>query len=120
MRLHHVQVSCPRGGEGVARVFYGSVLGLVEVEKPSTLASRGGVWFRGQAYELHVGIEEHFRPATKAHPAFAVDDIDQVAERLRQAGHPVSWDNDLPGYRRFYTRDGAGNRVEILTDRQAE
>jgi catechol 2,3-dioxygenase-like lactoylglutathione lyase family enzyme len=120
MRLHHVQVSCPRGGEAAARVFYGAVLGLAEVEKPSTLVGRGGVWFRGEAYELHVGIEEHFSAATRAHPAFAVEDINQVADRVRLAGHPIRWDNELPGYRRFYTRDAAGNRVEILTERQAE
>lgn len=111
-----MQVSCPPGGGAAARTFYGSLLGMAEVDKPLALAGRGGVWFRGESYELHVGVEEDFAAASKAHPAFAVQDIDRVAERIRKAGHPVIWDDDFPGYRRFYTRDGAGNRVEILSE----
>jgi catechol 2,3-dioxygenase-like lactoylglutathione lyase family enzyme len=118
-----VQVSCPAGGEDAARAFYVAGLGLVEVEKPQALAARGGAWFRwggrdadsieGKA-ELHVGVEADFRPATKAHPALFVDDIDAVAARLEAAGFGVEWDGLYPGHRRFYTADGNGNRVEIL------
>lgn len=116
MRLHHVQVSCPAGGEAVARRFYGDLLGLAEVDKPIALAPRGGCWFRGPGIEVHVGVEEAFRPARKAHPGFEVarEDVDALAVRLEEAGHPVLWDGDLPGYRRFHTADGHGNRVEIL------
>jgi catechol 2,3-dioxygenase-like lactoylglutathione lyase family enzyme len=114
MRLHHVQVSCPPGGEDAARSFYGEALGLPEVDKPPVLAARGGCWFRGEQAEVHVGVEEDFTPAAKAHPAFLVDDIDDLAERVARCGFPVTWDADLPGYRRFYTADGNGNRVEVL------
>jgi catechol 2,3-dioxygenase-like lactoylglutathione lyase family enzyme len=116
MRLHHVQVSCPAGGEEAARRFYRDGLGLPEVEKPPVLAARGGCWFRNEEVEVHVGVEEHFRPAAKAHPAFVVDgeEIDVLAARLTAAGFPVGWDDDFPGYRRFYTADGNGNRVELL------
>ena len=114
MRLHHVQVGCPRGGEDAARAFYAGALGIPEVAKPPLLATRGGCWFRGEAVEVHVGVEEPFTPAAKAHPGFLVDDVDAVAARVHTAGCPVSWDDDFPGYRRFYTRDGNGNRVEIL------
>jgi catechol 2,3-dioxygenase-like lactoylglutathione lyase family enzyme len=113
-RLHHVQVACPRGGEPEVRRFYAVVLGLTEVEKPPELAARGGVWFRGDGYELHVGVEEPFRPAAKAHPAFLVDDVDAVADRCAQAGRPAAWDPSFPGYRRFHVHDPHGNRVEIL------
>lgn len=114
MRIHHVQVSCPPGGEDAARRFYGAVLGLPEVEKPPVLAARGGCWFRGDGVEIHVGVEEEFAPARKAHPALLVDDIERLAELAEGAGFPVRWDGDLPGYRRFHTADGNGNRVEIL------
>jgi len=114
IRLHHVQVSCPPGGQAAARAFYGDVLGLTEVAKPPVLAARGGVWFRDPGVEVHVGVEHDFRPALKAHPAFVVDDIDAVAGRLRVAGFVVRWDDDFPGHRRCYTADGAGNRVEVL------
>lgn len=115
MRLHHVQVSCPPGGEAVARTFYAGVLGIPEIAKPPVLAARGGVWFRGDGVEIHVGVEDPFAPARKAHPALEVDDIDAVARAVEGAGFPVTWDGDLPGYRRFYSRDGGGNRIEILS-----
>lgn len=113
-RLHHVQVACPAGSEPAVRDFYGGLLGLVELDKPPELAKRGGVWFRGPGYELHVGVEEPFAPARKAHPAFLVDDVDALAARFSQAGHDVSWDANFPGYRRFHLADPHGNRVEIL------
>ncbi|MDQ3166487.1 MAG: glyoxalase [Actinomycetota bacterium] len=110
-----MQVSCPAGGEDAARAFYGGVLGLPEVAKPPALAARGGVWFCHEEVEVHVGVEEPFRPAGKAHPAFSVDDVDAVAAAATAAGFPVAWDDDFPGYRRFYTADGNGNRVEVLS-----
>ena len=116
MRLHHVQVSCPPGGEDAARRFYGAALGIPEVDKPPVLAARGGCWFRGAGVEVHVGVEEDFRPAGKAHPAFVVPEgeLDALAARLESAGFETRWDDDFPGYRRFYTCDGSGNRVELL------
>jgi catechol 2,3-dioxygenase-like lactoylglutathione lyase family enzyme len=116
MRLHHVQVSCPAGGEDAARRFYGEGLGLPEVAKPPVLAARGGCWFRGDGVEVHVGVEQGFQPARKAHPAFLVDDIDEVAVRLEGLGFTVdrTEEHTFPGHRRFHTADGNGNRVELL------
>jgi len=115
MRLDHVQVSCPPGGEEVARAFYCDGLGMAEVEKPELLKPRGGCWFKLGSAEIHVGIEQDFRPAKKAHPALAVDDLDALAEKLAGLGFPVTWDNEtIPGRRRFHTADGHGNRVEIV------
>ena len=125
MRLHHVQVACPPGGEGAARRFYADGLGLTEVDKPADLAARGGCWFRAYddsgavAAELHVGVEDPFAPARKAHPALVVDgpdDLDAVAHRLRALGFEVdeSQRDSFPGHVRFHTFDGHGNRVEVL------
>jgi catechol 2,3-dioxygenase-like lactoylglutathione lyase family enzyme len=115
--LDHVQVAAPRGCEGQARRFYGTVLGLEEIEKPEALRARGGAWFRCGEQQLHVGIEDDFAPAQKAHPALRVADeceLDALAERLRLAGERVIWDEALPSIRRFYTQDPWGNRVELL------
>ena len=122
MRLHHVQVACPPGGEDAARRFYSDALGLTEVEKPVALRGRGGAWFRGYddsgtvSAEIHVGVEEPFAPARKAHPALLVDDLDATAERLRAAGFEVddSQRDTFPPYQRLDTRDPHGNRVELL------
>ncbi|HEY9566029.1 MAG TPA: VOC family protein [Nocardioides sp.] len=125
MRLHHVQVACPRGGEDDARRFYGDGLGLVEVPKPAALAGRGGCWWRsydasGQVVaELHVGVEEPFAPALKAHPALVLDsvaELEEVADRLLRLGFEVDWSerHTFEGHQRCHTRDAHGNRVELL------
>ena len=113
-RLHHVQLLIPPGGEDTAREFYGGVLGMTELTKPPVLAARGGCWFRGGGWEVHLRPVPEFEPARKAHPGVLVDDLDALAAALGDAGRPVRWDADLPGHRRFYSIDGHGNRLEFL------
>jgi catechol 2,3-dioxygenase-like lactoylglutathione lyase family enzyme len=117
MRLHHVQLAIPAGSERACRQFYCDTLGWRELDKPPALAARGGLWLSVGGHELHLGVEEDFRPARKAHPAFAVANLDAVAERLRRAGAPVMFDDAIPGLRRFYTEDAVGNRIEFLAER---
>jgi catechol 2,3-dioxygenase-like lactoylglutathione lyase family enzyme len=112
--LHHVQLAIPPGGEDLARRFYGEVLGMSELTKPPVLAARGGCWFRRDGLEVHLGVEQDFRPAAKAHPGILVADLDGLAARLREAGAEVDWDDNFPGHRRFYTHDLHGNRLELL------
>jgi catechol 2,3-dioxygenase-like lactoylglutathione lyase family enzyme len=112
--LDHVHLAAPPGCEEAARRFFGELLGLEEVEKPEALRARGGVWFALGVQQLHIGVEEGFTPARKAHPALTVSDLDNLAERLAAAGAPVEWDDSLPGTRRFYTADPWGNRIELL------
>jgi catechol 2,3-dioxygenase-like lactoylglutathione lyase family enzyme len=111
-----VQVAAPVGGEDAARRFYGRLLGLSELEKPEALQARGGVWFACGAHQLHAGVTPDFSPATKAHPALRVapSDLDQLAERLEEAGVEVRWDDAITGVRRFYIADPWGNRVELV------
>ncbi len=112
--LDHVQIAMPRGEEALARQFYGELLGLAEIPKPENLARRGGVWFALGDRQLHLGVEEPFHAARKAHPAFRVDDLDSLRGLLRAAGHVPIDDEPLPGYRRFYLADPFGNRLEFL------
>ena len=112
--IHHVQLACPAGSEDTLRSFYSGVLGFAEIPKPDVLASRGGCWFRGGGIELHLGVEQDFRPARKAHPGLLVRDLDAWAGRLRAAGAPVTFDDNFPGMRRFYSEDPHGNRLEFL------
>jgi catechol 2,3-dioxygenase-like lactoylglutathione lyase family enzyme len=124
MRLHHVQVACPPGGEDDARRFYVAGLGMVEVDKPAELAGRGGCWFRAQAgevttAEIHVGVEQRFAPARKAHPAFVLDSVAELEQRaadLHAAGFEVDSTerSTFAGFERFHTADGSGNRVEVM------
>ena len=113
MRLHHVQVSGPAGCEAAMRGFYVGVLGMVEVDKPPLLRPGGGAWFRAGRAEIHVGIEEGFAPARKAHPGVAVTDVDALAQVVAASGAAVIWDDRIPGVRRFHTTDPVGNRLEF-------
>jgi catechol 2,3-dioxygenase-like lactoylglutathione lyase family enzyme len=114
--LDHVQLAAPPGCEQEAQRFFGELLGLAEVDKPAALQGRGGVWFELGAQQLHVGVEEGFAPARKAHPGIRVPaaELETLAARLEAAGAPVEWDHALPGERRFYSADPWGNRLEFL------
>ena len=114
LSLHHVQLAMPGGGEEEARRFYRDLIGLQEVEKPPVLRGRGGAWFRGPALELHLGVEQEFRAARKAHPGILTDGLEGLAARLLEAGVEVSWDTGFPGFWRFYAHDPFGNRLEFL------
>jgi catechol 2,3-dioxygenase-like lactoylglutathione lyase family enzyme len=112
--LDHVQIAMPRGAEGAARAFYAELLGMTELPKPPVLATRGGCWFTSGAAVLHLGVEEPFSPARKAHPAFRAEDIGALQATLTAAGYAcVRSDGEVPGVRRFHTRDPFGNRVEF-------
>lgn len=114
--LDHVQLAMPPGGEDEARRFFGGILGMEEVAKPYQLSGRGGAWFRSGTTHIHMGIEEDFRPQTKAHPALITAELDELAVQLTGAGHRVEWDEALPGRRRLYTVDPFGNRIEFMLD----
>jgi catechol 2,3-dioxygenase-like lactoylglutathione lyase family enzyme len=110
----HVQVAIPSEGEPAARDFYSGLLGMTELPKPAALAGRGGCWFSSGAAVLHLGVEEPFMPARKAHPAFLVDDLAALEAVLTAAGVAyVRADGELPGVRRLHTHDPFGNRIEL-------
>ncbi|WP_369247166.1 glyoxalase [Streptomyces sp. R41] len=112
--VDHVQLAAPPGSEDRLRAYYVAVLGMTEIAKPPVLAARGGCWFRAGAVQLHLGIEDHFRAAKKAHPGLRVTGIEAYAARLAAHGTLVTWDDDLPGHKRFYSEDPVGNRLEFL------
>lgn len=119
MRIHHVQLSCPPGGEDRGRHFYVEGLGFAEVAKPAELATRGGAWFRhAGGAEIHLGIEDPVA-GRKAHPALEVtstDQLEQLAARLESLGYGVDWSqrHNAEWFERFHTLDPFGNRVEVV------
>ncbi|MUK88835.1 glyoxalase [Ornithinibacillus sp. L9] len=113
-RIDHVQLAAPIGGEQKARDFYQHILGFKEVEKPDTLRRRGGVWFQAGTVHLHIGVEEPFTPAKKAHPAIHVKNIEGLKKYLAKMGVSFLNDTNLPGANRFYVTDPFGNRLEFL------
>lgn len=110
-RIDHVQLAMPPGGEDRAEDFYQDILGIPRVPKPPELAVRGGCWFKREGLRVHLGVEDGFRPARKAHPALAVRGL----EALREAGgYPVRRTEDVPGVPQWYVDDPFGNRIELL------
>ncbi|PSL34297.1 glyoxalase/bleomycin resistance protein/dioxygenase superfamily protein [Planomicrobium soli] len=113
-KIDHIQVAAPKNSEQAAINFYGNILGMVKVDKPVSLQGRGGVWFEFGGYQLHVGIEEPFIPAKKAHPAFGVSGFELMQEHLAANGVEVKNDGSIPGVERFFISDPFGNRLEFL------
>jgi catechol 2,3-dioxygenase-like lactoylglutathione lyase family enzyme len=115
LAIDHVQIAMPAGGEEKARAFYIDILGFREIPKPPKLAKRGGVWFQSGNVQLHLGVEDDFHPARKAHPAFVVDDLDEWVEKVQLAGYETDTSQPpLDGYKRAHIFDPFGNRIELM------
>ena len=112
--IDHIQLAAPKGSEDTARKFFKDILGFDEVEKPEALKKRGGVWFEFGNHQIHIGIEEPFYPAKKAHPAFIVENIEALQQHLVTNGIDVSEDDNIPSVKRLFISDPFGNRMEIL------
>lgn len=115
--IDHVQLAMPPGKEAEARAFYQGVLGIPEVAKPANLAMRGGCWFERGTLKVHLGVEQAFRPARKAHPAFRVENLQTLKDLLLATGYSYKTDEPLEGYDRLYIDDPFGNRIELIEPR---
>ena len=115
LSIDHVQLAMPVGEEAKARAFFVEILGFTEIPKPPELAKRGGAWFQSENVQLHIGVENDFRPARKAHPAFIVDDLDSLISRTQRAGYETDTSQPpLDGYKRAHVFDPFGNRIELM------
>lgn len=112
--IDHIQLAAPPNSESEARHFFGTVLGLTEVEKPESLKKRGGVWFEFGSYQLHIGVEPAFSPAKKAHPGFHVKNLPAFKDHLASFGISFIEDKNITGVERIYVDDPFGNRMEFL------
>ena len=112
--IDHIQIAAPPNSEDKARSFYGDILGMTEIQKPDNLQGRGGCWFQAGAQEVHIGIQQDFVPAKKAHPGFTVNALELLKLQLQKAGYAVHEDAPINGRSRFFTNDPFGNRIEFL------
>ncbi len=114
MRIHHIQITVRPGHEAACRAFYGTLLGLREIPKPDSLKGRGGAWFRVGDIELHLGIEDAGGgDHSKRHICLEVEDLDGLRASLAAAGYVIEEAVPVKGLERFFTRDPAGNKVEL-------
>ena len=117
VRIDHVQLAMPRGGEAEARRFYCDLLGMQERAKPPVLAARGGLWLHSGDVAIHLGVEAEFHPARKAHPALVCASYGALIAKLRAAGIEVRDDHEIPGVERCHIDDAFGNRIELIAAR---
>jgi catechol 2,3-dioxygenase-like lactoylglutathione lyase family enzyme len=117
--IDHVQLAMPKGKESEAIAFYQDILGIPETPKPATLSGRGGAWFERGDLKIHLGVENEFRPARKAHPGLLVSDLDQLIDTLTASGCEVTIDTSLPDMRRAFSSDPFGNRIEFVQSAKA-
>lgn len=113
MRLSHINITMPKGSEGIARTFYGGLLELKEIPKPESIRHRGGVWFVAGDLDIHVSVEEN-RPGPDAYRHFGLEcnDVNGLRAKLRATG--VATEDGRPApWKRFFVRDPFGNRIEI-------
>ena len=120
--IDHVQLAMPPGpeAEAMAEEFYAGLLGLPRVAKPPELALRGGCWFEQGRAKVHLGVEDDFRPARKAHPALVVAGLEDLCRHLDRSGYPTRRTEDVPGRPQWYVDDPFGNRIEFIPDRPAD
>ena len=111
--IDHVQVAGPPGCEEAARAFYGDLLGMPELPKPEPIRGRGGCWFAAGSQELHIGVEDPFAPARKAHPGLVVSDLGSIRGRFKDSGVAYEDDSKIEGVDRLFVHDPFGNRLEL-------
>jgi predicted enzyme related to lactoylglutathione lyase len=114
LNIDHIQITIPVTSEDRARAFYSGILGFTEIEKPPQMVQRKSIWFVAGAVNLHLGIEPHFHPAKRAHPAFVVEGLDAILAACERAGLITKPDTSFNGFRRVHVFDPFGNRLELM------
>lgn len=114
--VHHIQITVPNELEDESKDFYCNVLGFSEIQKPENLKKNGGAWYQVGNLQLHLSLESAGPDAgqSKRHICYLVDNIEEAETRCSELGVEVIEDKQpTPGWRRFYLRDPAGNRIEL-------
>ena len=109
--LEHVTVTTPDELQDEVLAWYTDVLGLERLQKPHE-AKTGGGWFRAGAQQVHVLIDPH-NPPKNAHFCLLVTEFESFVENLRTHGCHIEQASVIPGRHRCFTRDPAGNSIEI-------
>ena len=112
-KLDHIQLCIPVGTEEAARTFYSEILELEEIEKPEALKPNGGLWFKIADIQLHIGVEDE-QNNSKRHPAFEVENLEEIKRHLQSKGVKVKEETVIPDVSRFSFFDPFGNRIEFL------
>ena len=116
VRLDHVQLAMPAGREAEAEAFYS---GSSDWRAAQTRAAgvAGGCWFGDGPVVVHLGVEQDFRPARKAHPGPGGR---ATCPPSKRSWWPRGWRCDRiptgPSGTGVYVDDPFGNRIELIAE----
>ena len=119
IRLQHVSLPFPGTSESMdeARRFYGEILGLEELPRPTVFPGTG-IWYAVGDQELHLFSEPSgvaANPSSRRHPCFQVDDVVGLRAHLTGAGVTTRDDDgEIPGRPRFFAVDPWDNTLEFV------
>jgi len=99
-----------------AAAFYRDVLGLTEIEIPSTFKPAGLKvrWFRLGSQQIHILQGAENPPGTQHHMALQVDDALAARVWMKERGFDIQETIVIPGADRFFVRDPDDNLIEII------
>ena len=99
-----------------AAAFYRDVLGLTEIEIPSTFKPAGLKvrWFRLGAQQIHILLGTENQPNSQQHMALQVDDAQAARSWMKEKGFDIQETVLIPGADRFFVRDPDRNLIEII------
>jgi catechol 2,3-dioxygenase-like lactoylglutathione lyase family enzyme len=117
VRLHHVSFAI--GDLAASKRFFGEVLGLPEIERPSFNFS--GAWYALGDRQLHLIVQDGAgrdgaaRISRSDHMALEVSDLDVVKKRLRDAAIEFGeGSNQALGMDQIFCRDPDGHVIEFV------
>ncbi|MDO5121433.1 MAG: VOC family protein [Erysipelotrichaceae bacterium] len=119
--VHHISMNCSEEQLPEAKHFYSDLLGLQIVREwpKGIMVEAGNCWI-----EIMIGDANHLKGAVR-HFAFYVDDTDETAARLSEAGYElfdgprdicIASEPPVPA-RIAFVRGPLGEEVELFNDR---
>jgi catechol 2,3-dioxygenase-like lactoylglutathione lyase family enzyme len=96
--------------------FYSEVLGLQEIEIPSTFIPIGAKvrWFRLGNQHIHLMPSPQPDARSSRHIALEIDDAQAGRQYFRSQGLDIGEEPLIPGADRFVIADPDGNRIELI------
>ena len=99
-----------------AAAFYRDVLGLTEIEIPSTFKPAGLQvrWFRLGSQQIHILLGTEKQALSQQHMALQVNDAQAARAWMKEKGIDIEEAILIPGADRFFVRDIDNNLIEII------
>ena len=104
-----------------AAAFYRDILGLIEIEIPSTFKPAGlnVRWFQLGIQQVHILLGTPNQPDAQHHMALQVEDAQTARLWMKEKGIDIEETILIPNADRFFIRDPDHNLIEIIEWKKA-